>query len=167
MWESAIGEFLGSFVGVLGALLVFWVGVRYSKRQEEVRLEWEFMSALQLLLVDLLHHRNALKSYASNRASVWTYPDPPNTATWEETRWRIAQLGGGDAWTDLATYYARVRTLETWRQGPPDLEAPELTNLLSDMQQQSEDIISAIKESLLTGAKGQDRRPWWKRMFRS
>lgn len=61
VWEAAIGVFLGSFVGVLGALLVFWPGVRHSRRQERARLEWEHMSTLKLLLEDLLQHKNALE----------------------------------------------------------------------------------------------------------
>jgi hypothetical protein len=146
-------------------LFVFWLGTRHSRRQEQVRLEWEFMSALQLVYEDLLHHKHALDSYVGNPELVWTFPLPPTTDIWEAQRWRIVLLGHGDFWSDLSPYYGQVRVLKMWKEGPVRAHDPALTSLLAKMQQQNEHILRGIKSALLKGVKAQDRRPWWRRRF--
>jgi hypothetical protein len=165
MWLSIIGEFLASFVGVLGALLVFWLGTRYGRRQEDTKIEWEFNSALQLVLEDLLDHEGTLNEYASNPEKLWSYVFPLTASTYEEQRWRLVQWGDVDAWTELSLYYRLVRTLQAYKELPVRADSPQLAHLLKDLQVGNEYMRARIEATLRVGIKARDRRPLWRRLI--
>ncbi len=161
-WTTAIGESLGSFVGVLGALMLFWLGTRRDRRQDQERQEWELMTTLQLLIEELGHHQGALRILAKNQESDTLPERSLTTSTWDETRFTIAQSEYVDLWADLMIYFSNLKHI-MWLKGLPN---PFLTERLAETRQMNKDLQTRMQE-LVISVKGRDRRPWWKRVRRT
>jgi hypothetical protein len=76
MWGSAIGEFLGSFVGVLGALFIFWLEAKRGQAEEQKARSRELAGILLLLYDEISGNREVLARYAQDLRLVWVFSQP-------------------------------------------------------------------------------------------
>jgi hypothetical protein len=147
---SAVGAFLGSSVGVLGALLVFLLGYRQTRAREAQEREREGVTLLRLVWMELTEHSATLDKYAADLSLVWAHPLPPSAEIWNESKARITYLVGGDLLVDLFAYYSHIRTLDTWRAGPPLPREKKVADLVEVLRQRNEQLRAGIRPIIIT-----------------
>jgi hypothetical protein len=168
IWITAAAEFLGSFTGVLGALLVFWLGNRHSSRQEEAQKKQDLMTTLKLLFEELGTHHPALRVYAEKHELARLQPPPLTTDIWHETRFTIARSEYIDLWGDLIIYFSLLRRISQMKglPIPNPLEDPVLIKRLAEARQQNQALSMRIENILLADAQQRERSPSRKRFWK-
>jgi hypothetical protein len=97
--------------GVIGALLVFCLGfVRELWRDERER-----RGILRLLLAEIEHNIEVVRTVRESRPALLGSPDLPSlrTDTWRDTRARAAQLLPENLLSGVEGYYSLLETLLT------------------------------------------------------
>ncbi len=116
-WGVA-GEFLGSFLGVLGALLIFGLETRRVRAEERRRRDRELVGLLMLLYGEIAMNRELMKKYAENRVFL-RLPERPSSDIWDEAKVRIVELAPPMLSGALNSYYRLLRGLRVQLDASP------------------------------------------------
>jgi hypothetical protein len=110
MWEVA-SPFLGSFVAVLGALLVFNLETRRTRAEEQRRRDRELVGLMLLVYAELSMNRELMKKYYENWKYFWALPEHPTSDVWDEAKVRVVELAPPALSGPLISYYRLLRAL--------------------------------------------------------
>lgn len=110
MW-GIVGEFLGSFVGVLGALFIFSLETRRARAEEQRRRDRELVGLLMLLYGEIAMNRELMKKYVQGRIFL-KLPERPSSDVWDEAKVRIVELAPPMLSGALISYYRLLRALQ-------------------------------------------------------
>ena len=110
MWE-VVSAFLGSFVAVLGALLVFYLETRRTRAEEQRRRDRELVGLLMLLYGEIAMNRELIRKYAESLIFL-NLVERPSSEVWEEAKVKIAELAPPMVSGVLISYYRLLRTLQ-------------------------------------------------------
>ncbi len=155
-------------MGVLGGLMVFWLGIRHGRREEQEKQERELMTTLKLLFEEIGHHRPALRVYAEKHDLALVQPPPLDATIWDETRSTIAQSHYVDLWADLLIYFSLLKRIMRMKDLPipKPLENPVLVKRLAEARKLNEDLREQIEKIVMTDAENRDRRALRKRFWK-
>jgi hypothetical protein len=89
-WEQMLPTGVGSLLGFLGGLFVFWLGLRHDRRRQaeeraqEVLRETderisEAVSLLMIVWMELQEHSKTLDQYAKHVKMLWVYRAPKHS----------------------------------------------------------------------------------------
>lgn len=134
--ELAVGPFLGSLVGVLGALFIFYLQTRRSRAEEQSRRDRELVGLLVLVYSELSMNRELLKQYGKNWRLFWSFPEQPTSSIWDEAKVRVVALAPPRVSTGLIAYYRLLQALLVYVDYDPDnLNEDTFVDFLKDLRE--------------------------------
>jgi len=115
-----VGQFLGSFAGVLGALFVFYLQTRRNRAEERSRKDRELVGLLVLVYSELSMNRELLKKYGKNWKLFWVFLEQPSSSVWDESKVRIVGLAPPKVSTGLVAYHRLLQAMLVYANHDPD-----------------------------------------------
>lgn len=143
MWE-VVSAFLGSFVAVLGALLVFYLETQRTRAEEQRRRDRELVGLLMLVYAELSMNRELMKKYYEDWGYFWALPEHPTSEVWDEAKVRVVELAPPALSGPLISYYRLLRALVVYADKTP--------------AEMDESVFLAYVKNLLEGSGGVETR---------
>jgi hypothetical protein len=133
---AMIGQFLGSLIGVLGAILIFYLETRRGRVQEQHRRDRELVGLLLLVYSEMSTNRELLKKFSEDWRLFWSFPEHPASSVWEDLKGRLVVLAPPEVSAGLIAYHRLLRALLVHvDKDPSGLNAPVFEEYIAELLQ--------------------------------
>jgi len=158
-WNSALGALAALVGSSIGAYVAHRLYLRREQREREGQRAAETVVVLRVLHHEIYRNQLALDRFAEDPHQLRAARLPPEANLWDESKWKVAQLIGGDLYGDLVVYYFRIKGLSRILEEPQPPQESErytadiehLKRHVEETRQQGEQLLRIIRPRIITG----------------